>query len=96
MASITIRNLDDEVKTRLRVRAAENGRSMEDEARAILGEVLPARDAPIATQGSSDFYAAAREIFEPIGGMELDIRPRQRMRPLPDFSGPEFGTYDDE
>ena len=31
MASITIRNLDDEVKTRLRVRAATNGRSMEEE-----------------------------------------------------------------
>ena len=29
MASITIRNLDDEVKTRLRMRAAGNGRSME-------------------------------------------------------------------
>ena len=36
MASITIRNLDDGVKRRLRVRAAENGRSMEEEARDIL------------------------------------------------------------
>lgn len=36
MASITIRNLDDEVKRRLRVRAAEHGRSMEEEAREIL------------------------------------------------------------
>lgn len=35
-ASITIRNLDDEVKTRLRTRAAGNGRSMEDEVRRIL------------------------------------------------------------
>ena len=33
MASITIRNLDDDVKTRLRVRAADNCRSMEEEAR---------------------------------------------------------------
>ena len=32
MASITIRNLDDDVKTRLRVRAAEHHRSMEEEA----------------------------------------------------------------
>ena len=30
VASITIRNLDDDVKTRLRVRAAEHGRSMEE------------------------------------------------------------------
>ena len=36
MASITIRNLDDDVKRRLRIRAAEHGRSMEEEAREIL------------------------------------------------------------
>ena len=36
MASITIRNLDDNVKTRLRVRAAEHHRSMEEEVRIIL------------------------------------------------------------
>ena len=36
MASITIRNLDDGLKRRLRVRAAENGRSIEEEARATL------------------------------------------------------------
>ena len=36
MASITIRNLDDGIKRRLRVRAAEHGRSMEEEAREIL------------------------------------------------------------
>lgn len=39
MASITIRNLDDGVKQRLRVRAAEHGRSMEEEARELLREV---------------------------------------------------------
>jgi len=36
MASITIRNLDDPLKARLRVQAATHGRSMEDEARDIL------------------------------------------------------------
>ena len=35
MASITIRNIDDSLKHRLRVRAAEHGHSMEEEARAI-------------------------------------------------------------
>lgn len=40
MASITIRKLDEDVKTRLRVRAAENGRSMEEEARVILREAV--------------------------------------------------------
>ncbi|MDE2751091.1 MAG: hypothetical protein OXI83_00810 [Gemmatimonadota bacterium] len=50
MASITIRNLDDGLKRRLRVRAAENGRSMEEEARDILrrivGVILPHRIGP--------------------------------------------------
>src|SRR6266481_8294395 len=36
MASITIRQLDETLKRRLRLRAARNGRSMEDEARTIL------------------------------------------------------------
>jgi len=39
MASITIRNLDDEIKHRLRVRAAKNGRSLEEELRVILHAV---------------------------------------------------------
>jgi phosphopantothenoylcysteine decarboxylase / phosphopantothenate---cysteine ligase len=39
MASITIRQLDGDLKQRLRLRAARNGRSMEDEARTILRDV---------------------------------------------------------
>ena len=45
MASITIRNLDDDVKTRLRVRAASNGRSMEEEARLILRDAFGVQEA---------------------------------------------------
>ena len=41
MASITIRQLDEELKRRLRLRAARNGRSMEDEARTILRSASP-------------------------------------------------------
>jgi phosphopantothenoylcysteine decarboxylase/phosphopantothenate--cysteine ligase len=52
MASITIRRLDDDLKTRLRMRAARHGRSMEDEARTILhgaaGETVA--DIPTATR----------------------------------------------
>ena len=36
MAILNIRNLPDDIHSRLRVRAAQNGRSMEAEARAIL------------------------------------------------------------
>ena len=38
MATITIRNLPDEVRDKLRVAAAKNGRSMEAEARTVLTE----------------------------------------------------------
>ncbi len=44
MAMITIRNLDDEIKTRLRIAAASHNRSMEEEARAILREALKNAD----------------------------------------------------
>jgi plasmid stability protein len=40
MAEITIRNLDDQVKRSLQVRAARNGRSMEAEALAILTVIV--------------------------------------------------------
>jgi len=40
MATLTVRNLDDEVVRRLRIRAAEHGRSAEAEHRAILQSTL--------------------------------------------------------
>ena len=36
MASLTVRQLDDKLKKQLRLRAAKNGRSVEDEVRTIL------------------------------------------------------------
>src|SRR5437667_8801917 len=38
MGSLTVRNISDEVKKRLRLRAAANGRSMEEEVRLLLAE----------------------------------------------------------
>ncbi|MFI5030090.1 MAG: Arc family DNA-binding protein [Reyranellales bacterium] len=40
MNQLTIRSIDDELKRKLRVRAAENGRSMEEEVRQILRHAL--------------------------------------------------------
>jgi plasmid stability protein len=40
MASLLIRRLDDKLKRQLRVRAADNGRSMEEEVRRILRAAL--------------------------------------------------------
>ncbi len=94
MASITIRKLDDSVKTKLRVRAAENGRSMEEEARAILEEVV-LKPAPSRPRGN--MAERIRSLFEPLGGVELDIPPRGvSKRKIPDFTGPEYGAHDDE
>ena len=81
MASITVRNLDDGLKRRLRVRAAENGRSMEQEARDILRAALDEDAAP-----SKNLGTAIHELFRPIGGMELEILPREPMREPPQFN----------
>ena len=80
MASITVRNLDDGLKRRLRIRAAENGRSMEQEAREILKHALEGEEAPIRNLGT-----ALHELFKPFGGVELEIPPRQPMREPPRF-----------
>ena len=80
MASITIRNLDDDVKTRLRVRAAENGRSMEEEARVILREAVGREEVPAKGLGT-----AIHELFKPFGGVELELPPRESMREPPRF-----------
>ena len=66
MASITIRNLDDDVKTRLRERAARNGRSMEEEARLILREAV-GRKPP-----SQNLASLIRSRFGPLGGVDLE------------------------
>src|SRR3954447_18001940 len=50
MASLTIRQLDDDVKRRLRLRAARHGRSMEEEARHLLALHLAAAAAPATPQ----------------------------------------------
>jgi plasmid stability protein len=80
MASITIRNLEDRLKRRLRVRAARHGRSMEDEARQILRAALVEK-----TTSPKNLYEAIRRRIEPLGGVELAIPPRKPMREPPRF-----------
>ena len=69
MAVMTIRNLDEEVRDKLRVRAALHGRSMEAEARAILTAAV---DSPME-RGLLDVLGKMREILD---GEELQILPR--------------------
>ena len=80
MASITIRNLDEHVKTGLRVRAAVHGCSMEEEARRILRSAVEAAAVP------ADLVASIRARVEPLGGVELSLPTREPVRELPTFS----------
>lgn len=79
-ASITIRNLDSRVKERLRVRAAQNGRSMEAEARSILSDTLaPTNAEPL------NLAEAIRRRVAPLGGIELDEHPAVMIGEPADF-----------
>lgn len=79
MASITIRNLEESTKRKLKVRAALNGRSMEHEAREILKGALKEKPAQEIKTGA-DLAAAIHRRFAPLGGFELELPPREPMR----------------
>lgn len=79
MAAITIRNIEPEIKERLRVRAAQNGRSMEEEIRVMLRRELR------GIKGG-DLLKLSRELFSGENGVELELPPRGINKPLIDFS----------
>ena len=70
MAAVSIRDLDDQVRERLRVRAAQHGRSMEAEIRAILTAAV---SEPTST---ADFARTLLARFGALGGVDLDLPPR--------------------
>jgi antitoxin FitA len=75
MATLTIRDLDDDLKARLRIRAAENGRSMEAEVRAILADTLnraPGRSSPPKYGLGTWLHEQAAEF----GYLELELPKR--------------------
>ena len=80
MASLTIRNLDDPIKARLRIQAAVHGRSMEEEARTILRVALTAEPAP-----PGNLAEAIQARFARYGGVELEPLPREPIREPPSF-----------
>src|ERR1700722_413761 len=83
MPTLTIRNVDPEVQKRLRVRAAQNGRSMEAELRQIIEDVVAT--ASKAEESGANLAAAIHKLFAPYGGVELDIPAREFGREPPDF-----------
>ena len=80
MATLTIRDLDDTLKQRLRIRAAHRNHSMEKEARQILRAALV--DAPGATV---DLAQRIRARFAGLGDVSLLIADREPVRPPPPF-----------
>jgi plasmid stability protein len=85
MASITIRNLDDELKTRLRLRAAQHGHSMEEEVRGILRQILSTSaeaELPLAQRVQARFAA----VYQQHGAVDkLPIPARRAPRAAPSF-----------
>ena len=79
MASITIRNLDDHLCERLRIRAAEHGRSMDEEALQILRQAIGPAEA------NRNLGEAIHQRFAAIGGVELELPDRGPMPEPPGF-----------
>lgn len=79
MATLTIRDFDDELKAVLRVRAAEHGRSMEAEVRAILRSALTAPSSGVG------MGTRIQQRFAGTGPVELPPRTeRARAAELPE------------
>ena len=74
MAAISVRDLDEDVAARLKMRAARHGRSMEAEVRAILSEAVAAGE-----DEQPNLAQAIRERFATVGGVDLAIPPRREM-----------------
>ncbi|WP_295701322.1 toxin-antitoxin system antitoxin subunit [Lapillicoccus sp.] len=72
MATLTIRQLDDTIHSRLRLRAAEHGRSVEAEVRAILDAAVNRPD--------TNVLIALGESMAQVGGIDLE-RPERVDRP---------------
>ena len=75
MSTITIRNLPDDIKARLRMEAAAHGHSMEEEVRAILRRALTGKPA-----SSTGLGARIHARFAKLGGVDLEL-PARRERP---------------
>lgn len=87
MATMTIRNINEQLKARLRVRAAMHGHSMEDEVQDILRTALSAE--PVQTVS---LVEVIRSRVEPLGGIELNLPEHGRMRFVPHHILPYWST----
>jgi hypothetical protein len=82
MATLTIRNVDDQVREQIRLQAAEHGRSMEAELRAILEDIARRRQTK-----PGDVFRRIQKRFSKIGGLEdgelvMPLRDKKMPEPL--------------
>lgn len=82
MGTLTIRNIDEGVKERLRVRAAMHGHSMEEEVRVILKRAVGGVD-------GAGLWALSRQLFDGDDGIAIALPPRAGDRSIPDFGESE-------
>jgi plasmid stability protein len=82
MATLTIRNVDPELRNRLRVRAAEHGHSMEAELRQILKDAIGAKDEADEPNLADEIWS----YFAPFGGVELEPHSPAPVRPPPNLT----------
>ncbi len=79
MAALVVRKLEDTIKLRLRIRAAQHGRSMEEEVRVILTNTLAGEPPP------PNLATAIRARMASVGGVEIPLPEREPGRDPPEF-----------
>ena len=82
MAAVSVRDLDETVRERLRVRAAQHGRSMEAEIRAILTDAVSAPTDPMGLA-----QALLDRFGDDLGGVDLELPSRAEAPRAADLSG---------
>ena len=82
MSSLTIRNVDSALKDRLRVVAATHGRSMQEEVRVILRNVL------VQAPASEGLGTRIHARFAALGGVTLKLPERSEPARAASFGKP--------
>lgn len=78
MGTLTIHNLDDKIKSQLRLRAAQQGCSMEEEARVILRQA-------VGSASGASLWALSRKLFAEDDGVNLPLPERSADRNVPNW-----------
>lgn len=76
MSTVTIRNIDDDVKAKLRIAAAEQGLSMEEHLRRVLAESVHPPTPRVPRFGFGTYLS---NLVDDVGGIDLELAPRLDM-----------------